>query len=50
MKQKNNYDSSNYGESAIPNVLATCYIVDTMGSLRGLHYCSTGATGAEWYS
>lgn len=50
MKQSNNYDSSNYGESALPNVLATCYIVDTLGSLRGLHYCSTGATGAEWYS
>ncbi|KEZ38662.1 Ornithine decarboxylase antizyme [Scedosporium apiospermum] len=45
MKQSNNYDSSNYGESVIPNVLATCYIVDAMGSLKGLHYCSTGANG-----
>ncbi|SPN97318.1 uncharacterized protein DNG_00832 [Cephalotrichum gorgonifer] len=50
MKQKSNYDSSNYGEGVVPNVLATCYIVDTPGSLRGLHYCSTGANGAEWYS
>lgn len=50
MKQKSNYNSSNHGEAFAPNVLATCYIVDTLGSLKGLHYCSTGANGAEWYS
>jgi hypothetical protein len=50
MKQKSNYGSSNYGEGVVPNVLATCYVVDTVGSLKGLHYCSTWGNGAEWYS
>lgn len=45
MKQKSNYGGSNHGEGVVPNVLATCYIADTVGSLKGLHYCSTGATG-----
>ena len=45
MKQKSNYGSSNYGEGVVPNVLATCYIVDSVGSLKGLHYCSTSGTG-----
>ena len=45
MKQKSNYDGSNHCEGVVPNVLATCYIADTVGSLKGLHYCSTGANG-----
>ena len=45
MKQKSNYSSSNHGEGVVPNVLATCYIVDTVGSLKGLHYCSTWGNG-----
>ena len=45
MKQKSNYASSNYGEGVVPNVLATCYVVDSVGSLKGLHYCSTWDNG-----
>lgn len=43
----NNYSSSNYGESVArqANVLASCYLVDSAGSLKGLHYCTTGVTG-----
>jgi hypothetical protein len=42
----NNY-SSNYGEDVVrtANVLASCYLVDAAGSLKGLHYCTTGAAG-----
>jgi hypothetical protein len=45
-------NSSNYGEAVVHrvNVLASCYVVDSVASLKGLHYCTTGATGAEWYS
>ncbi|KXH44508.1 ornithine decarboxylase antizyme [Colletotrichum simmondsii] len=52
MNQVNNYSSSNYGEAIVrqANVLASCYIVDSAATLRGLHYCTTGAAGAEWYS
>ncbi|PNH29581.1 hypothetical protein VD0004_g6257 [Verticillium dahliae] len=52
MKNNNNQSSSNHGEVVVrqANVLASCYIVDTAGLLKGLHYCTTGATGAEWYS
>jgi hypothetical protein len=54
MKQtKNNHSSSNYGEGIVrqANILASCYIVDsTTASLKGLHYCTTGLAGAEWYS
>lgn len=48
---KNNYLSSN-GEAVARevNVLASCYVVDPAASLKGLHYCTTGAAGAEWYS
>lgn len=49
----NNRSSSNYGEGIVrqANILASCYVVDaSAGSLKGLHYCTTGATGAEWYS
>lgn len=47
-----NYSSSNYGEDIArqANVLASCYVVDAAGSLKGLHYCTTLAAGAEWYS
>jgi hypothetical protein len=49
MKQdSNNYSSSNYGEDVVrrANVLASCYMVDSVtASLKGLHYCTTGATG-----
>jgi hypothetical protein len=49
--QSINY-SSNYGEdlTARVNVLASCYVVDSAANLKGLHYCTTGVTGAEWYS
>ena len=53
VKQESNYSSSNYGEDAAArqaNVLASCYLVDSSASLRGLHYCTTSVTGAEWYS
>lgn len=47
-----NQSSSNYGEDMArqANVLASCYVVDAAGSLKGLHYCTTLAAGAEWYS
>ncbi|CAN8105888.1 unnamed protein product [Discula destructiva] len=47
-----NYSSSNYGESIDrqANVLASCYTVDAAASLKGFHYCTTLAAGAEWYS
>jgi hypothetical protein len=55
MKQNNNnYSSSNhYGEDVArkADILASCYLVDASdASLKGLHYCTTGVTGAEWYS
>lgn len=54
MKQsRNNHSSSNYGEDIArqANILASCYIVDSStASLKGLHYCTTGLAGAEWYS
>ncbi|KZL70070.1 ornithine decarboxylase antizyme [Colletotrichum tofieldiae] len=45
MNQQSNYSSSNYGEAIArqANVLASCYIVDSAATLRGLHYCTTGA-------
>ncbi|GJN70958.1 hypothetical protein PLICBS_005018 [Purpureocillium lilacinum] len=44
--------SSTYGEDVVSkvNVLASCYIVDSAAHLKGLHYCTTGVAGAEWYS
>ncbi len=53
MKQSSNNWSSNYGEDVArqANVLASCYLVDAGAStLKGLHYCTTSVTGAEWYS
>ncbi|XWW98784.1 hypothetical protein V2A60_006786 [Cordyceps javanica] len=52
MTKQSNYSSSNCGEDVAPqvNVLASCYIVGTAAQLKGLHYCTTGVTGAEWYS
>jgi hypothetical protein len=51
--QSNNL-SSNYGEQQPVvqqvNVLASCYLVDSAAGLKGLHYCTTGLLGAEWYS
>lgn len=50
---KSSYSSSNYGEDIVrqANILASCYVVDaSMASLKGLHYCTTGLAGAEWYS
>lgn len=29
------------------NVLASCYLVDPTASLKGLHYCTTGAAGKD---
>lgn len=48
----NNNFSSNYGEAVArqANVLASCYFVDPSASLKGMHYCTTVAAGAEWYS
>jgi hypothetical protein len=50
----NNYSSSSYGEDAAfrqASILASAYVVDPSAtSLKGLHYCTTGAAGAEWYS
>lgn len=51
MKQETNYlNNSNYGEKIVrqANVLASCYIVDPAAVfLKGLHYCTTGATGTS---
>lgn len=50
---KSSHSSSNYGEGIVrqANILASCYIVDSaIASLKGLHYCTTGLAGAEWYS
>lgn len=43
-----NYSSSN-GEDVAreANVLASCYVVDIAGSLKGLHYCTTLAAGKD---
>ena len=49
----NNRSSSNYGEGIArqANILASAYLVDPSASaLKGLHYCTTGVAGAEWYS
>jgi hypothetical protein len=50
----NNHSSSSYGEDAAfrqASILASAYVVDPSAtSLKGLHYCTTGAAGAEWYS
>ncbi|KAI8633989.1 ornithine decarboxylase antizyme-domain-containing protein [Xylariaceae sp. FL1651] len=48
MKDSNNSSSSNYYGEALNrqvNVLASCYLVDPAASLKGLHYCTTGAAG-----
>lgn len=48
MKNSNSSISSNcYGEDVARkvNVLASCYLVDSAASLKGLHYCTTGAAG-----
>ncbi|KAK3326984.1 ornithine decarboxylase antizyme-domain-containing protein [Cercophora scortea] len=54
MKQDNNNYSSNYYGKDVDrheqeaNILASCYLVDpSAASLKGLHYCTTGVTGAE---
>lgn len=46
------HSSSNYGEDIVrkANVLASCYVVDATASLKGLHYCTTGAAGTLSYS
>lgn len=55
MKPNNNnyHSSSTRGEGMFQqaNILASCYVVDPAASaLKGLHYCTTLAAGAEWYS
>ena len=65
MKQDNMYSSSSsnshYYSSPSPStpkmeavdILASCYLVSanpSQAQLKGLHYCATGVTGAEWYS
>ncbi|KAG5923669.1 hypothetical protein E4U52_005700 [Claviceps spartinae] len=52
LNHENLHSSSNYGEdtAARVNVLASCYVLDSAAQLKGLHYCTTGASGAEWYS
>lgn len=64
MKQDNLFSSSSnyYGEDVVASasnnqmeavdILASCYLVSNYpgAQLKGLHYCATGLTGAEWYS
>lgn len=48
MNQQNcNSSSSSYGGdvNSRVNVLASCYVVDSLAQLKGLHYCTTGVTG-----
>ncbi|KAI1360362.1 ornithine decarboxylase antizyme-domain-containing protein [Xylaria arbuscula] len=47
MKNSNSSSSNCYGEDVTrqANVLASCYLVDSAASLKGLHYCTTGAAG-----
>ncbi|KAI2606129.1 uncharacterized protein GGS25DRAFT_374463 [Hypoxylon fragiforme] len=49
---KSNNCSSSYGEAVARqvNVLASCYLVDPTASLKGLHYCTTGAAGKSHIS
>ncbi len=50
---KPNHSSSNAGEGndRQAKICASCYVVDSAtASLKGLHYCTTGLAGAEWYS
>jgi hypothetical protein len=51
----NNHSSRNPSTDSLirqASVLATCYLVDSSrsGSVSGLHYCTTKATGAGWYA
>lgn len=52
MNDSNTSSSNCYGEDVARqvNILASCYLVDSAASLKGLHYSTTGAAGAEWYS
>ncbi|KAI0201928.1 ornithine decarboxylase antizyme-domain-containing protein [Astrocystis sublimbata] len=47
MRNSNQSSSNCYGEDVARkvNVLASCYLVDSAASLKGLHYCTTGAAG-----
>ncbi|KAI0535327.1 ornithine decarboxylase antizyme-domain-containing protein [Xylaria digitata] len=47
MKNSNSSSSNCYGEDVArqANVLASCYLVDSAASLKGLHYCTTGVAG-----
>ncbi|TGJ80348.1 hypothetical protein E0Z10_g8406 [Xylaria hypoxylon] len=47
MKNNNSSSSNCSGEDVArkANVLASCYLVDSAASLKGLHYCTTGAAG-----
>ncbi|KAG6024785.1 hypothetical protein E4U19_003523 [Claviceps sp. Clav32 group G5] len=47
LNHENLHSSSNYGEdtAARVNVLASCYVLDSAAQLKGLHYCTTGASG-----
>ncbi|QUC23227.1 uncharacterized protein UV8b_07468 [Ustilaginoidea virens] len=49
LSNQNLSSSSNYGEDAAArvHVLASCYIVDSAAQLKGIHYCTPGAAGAE---
>jgi hypothetical protein len=43
--------SNSYYNPTSANVKASCYVVDAVtAGLKGFHYSSTGAGGAEWYS
>ncbi|KAI0095335.1 ornithine decarboxylase antizyme-domain-containing protein [Daldinia grandis] len=50
MKNNKNNCSSSNGEAVARevNVLASCYVVDPAASLKGLHYCTTGAAGMSF--
>lgn len=49
MKHQSINNSSSHGEavSRQASVLASCYLVDPTASLKGLHYCTTGAAGSS---
>lgn len=47
ISNQSNNSSRNYGDAVVHqvNVLSSCYLVDSTGGLKGLHYCTTGVLG-----
>lgn len=53
MNSSNNNLQKSNGDAALASqasILASCYVADISASLKGFHYCTTVAAGAEWYS